>query len=171
MQNIGAIYLARKLQQVKYQDLLKEQRFHPWSAYQNELENYDTTHVYVGAVLMKAWDIDPDIIKSTLLHHNALILHSPNSTQRIDRISTLLMLANYAAGAAYGEDKITQELLEYKHQAMELLKIPDNAVDSAIAKILRINPPAEEQEPEQMLPPNNIGQNTDNNVETIFDGI
>ncbi len=171
LQNIGAIYLARKLQQVKYQTLLKEQRFHPWSAYQNELENYDTTHVYVGAVLMKTWDIDPDIIKSTLLHHNALILNSPNSTPRIDSISALLMLANYAAGAAYGEDKITQELLEYKHQAMEALKIPDNAVDSAIAKILRLNPPVEAQEIEEMLTPKNIEHSTNNNLNEIFDGI
>lgn len=164
LQNIGAIYLARKLQQVKYQALLKEQRFYPWAAYQTELENYDTTHVYVGAVVMKNWSIDPDIIKSTLLHHNALILSSPSSTPRIDTISALLMLANYAVGAAYGEDKITEELLEYKHQAMQALQMPENAVDSAIAKILRINPPEEEQEAEQTL-------NTNNNLDAILDEI
>lgn len=169
LQNIGAVYLARKLQQVKYQTILMDQRFHPWSAYQHELENYDTTHVYVGAVIMKNWGVDENIIKATLLHHNDLILNNPSSTPIIDTISATLMLANYAVGAAYGKDKITEELLEYKNQAITFLKLPENVVESAIAKILRINPPPDESEEDGSQ--SSVPPQASNNLNTIFEGI
>lgn len=117
---------------------------------------------------MKNWQIDETVIKSTLLHHNDLILNSSSSTHKIDTLSASLMLANYAVGAAYGEDRMTDELIEYKHQAMEHLKVPENAVQSAIAKVLRVNPPEEELEDEAKEAQ---GLADANNLNTIFEGL
>lgn len=134
MQNIGAVYLARKYHQ-QYELLFNSQLGYPVTGYCKELETMGTTHCYLGAILSKKWNVSPDIYKSIIYHHEMDFGIQTAGNQKVKHLTALIVLANYIVSATLSEQYITQEMKDYRDAAKKILKLPDNAFKAATAAV------------------------------------
>ena len=135
MQNIGALYLSRY--SIEYQEVFEAQMSNPITAFLKEHELFKTDHTMIGALVSKKWNIDPDIYKALLFHHDVDFAVKTASNQKIKHITALVILSNYVVSATGGEQYITQEIKYYRDLAKNILKLPDNAMKSATAAVLK----------------------------------
>lgn len=136
MQNLGGIYLSRKEPEA-YFDLLKSQLSNPISAYDKEVEQYKTSHAYLGTFVAKKWNISPDVYKSILLHHDTEFALKTANDQKVRHLVALVMVANYVVSVNSGEQYISQELKEYRNLGKNQLDLPDNAIKAANAAVMK----------------------------------
>ncbi|RUM91239.1 MAG: signal transduction protein [Thiomicrospira sp.] len=134
MQNIGAIYLS-KLEPDLYKEMFVASLSNPISAYQNELNHYQTSHVYIGSILVKKWHIQPEIYKAILFHHDMDFAIKTVGNQTIKHLTALTILSNYIVSSTDQELYINQELREYRDAAKQVLDLPDNAITAATAAV------------------------------------
>ncbi|MDG4812354.1 HDOD domain-containing protein [Hydrogenovibrio sp. 3SP14C1] len=134
MQNIGAIYLS-KLEPDLYEEMFNASLSNPISAYQNELNHYQTSHVYIGSILVKKWHIQPEIYKAILFHHDMDFAIKTVGNQTIKHLTALTILSNYIVSSTDPELYINQELREYRDAAKQVLDLPDNAIKAATAAV------------------------------------
>jgi len=130
MQNIGAVYLSR-IEPELYEDMFKKQNVNPVSAYQAELDHYDTSHCFLGSLICKKWHIDSTIYKSILLHHDKDFIRHSKNNQKLQHIIALTMLSNFIVASCNEEQYITQEMKEYRTLAQNILQLPENAFAAA----------------------------------------
>jgi len=136
MQNIGAIYFAR-VEEEDYLDLNRSQLSNPISAYDKEMEIYKTSHAFLGTFIAKKWNINADVYKSILLHHDTEFSAKLANDQKVRHIVSLVMVANYVVSSNSGDQYITQELKEYRNLGLHQLDLPDNALKSANAAVIK----------------------------------
>lgn len=136
MQNIGAIYFARS-DPDKYMELVNSQLSNPISAYDNEMDEYKTSHAYLGTFIAKKWHINPDVYKSILMHHDTEFAVKLANNQKVRHMVSLVMLANYIVSTNSGEQYITQELKEYRDLGKSQLDLPENAMKAANAAVIK----------------------------------
>lgn len=134
MQNIGAIYLS-KLEPDLYEEMFFASLSNPISAYQNELNHYQTSHVYIGSILVKKWHIQPEVYKAILFHHDMDFAIKTVGNQTIKHLTALTILSNYIVSSTDQELYINQELREYRDAAKQVLDLPDNAIHAATAAV------------------------------------
>lgn len=136
MQNIGAVYFARAEPEA-YMEIYKSQLSNPISGYDKEMQNYKTTHAFLGTFIAKKWNINPDVYKSILLHHDTQFAAKLANDQKVRHIVALIMLANYVVSINSGKQYITQELKEYRDLGKHQLNLPDNALKAANAAVIK----------------------------------
>lgn len=134
MQNIGAIYLYRQHPE-SYPEMFDTQLANPVSGFQNELEHYQTSHVHIGGLLGKKWQINPLIYKALLFHHDMDFGIKTVGNSQIRHITALTILSNYIVSVCEDAHFITQELKDYRDSAKPILDLPDNAYSSAMAAV------------------------------------
>jgi len=136
MQNIGAVYFARA-EEDDYLEINRSQLSNPISAYDKEMEKYKTSHAFLGTFIAKKWNINSDVYKSILLHHDTEFSSKLANDQKVRHIVSLVMVANYVVGSNSGDQYITQELKEYRNLGLHQLDLPDNAIKSANAAVIK----------------------------------
>lgn len=134
MQNIGAIYLYRQHPE-SYPEMFDTQLANPVSGFQNELEHYQTSHVHIGGLLGKKWQINPLIYKALIFHHDMDFGIKTVGNSQIRHITALTILSNYIVSVCEDAHFITQELKDYRDSAKPILDLPDNAYSSAMAAV------------------------------------
>ncbi|WP_232023379.1 HDOD domain-containing protein [Thiomicrorhabdus aquaedulcis] len=136
MQNIGAVYMSRVAPQL-YSEIVRAQLSNPISAYNNELDVYNTAHTYLGIFISKKWHISASVYKAILLHHDIDFELKTANDQKVRHITALIMAANYVVSSSNGEQYMTQELRDYRNIALHVLKMPDNAMKAATAAVMK----------------------------------
>jgi HD-like signal output (HDOD) protein len=136
MQNVGAIYLYRQHPD-SYPDMFAGELSNPVSGYQKELERYQTSHVHIGGLLGKKWQINPLIYKALLFHHDLDFGLKTIGNSQIKHLTALTILSNYVVSVCEDEHFITQELKDYRDSAKQVLELPDNAYSSAMAAVTK----------------------------------
>jgi HD-like signal output (HDOD) protein len=116
MQNIGVIYLSR-LNPESYAETFNSQLANPVSAYAKELEQYNTSHTFMGALIAKKWHITPEVYKSILLHHDTAFELKTANDQKTRHITALIMVSNFIVSSTNDGQYITQELKNSKSTA------------------------------------------------------
>ncbi|MEA1988417.1 MAG: HDOD domain-containing protein [Pseudomonadota bacterium] len=134
MQNIGAIYFSR-IKPDGYYDIYKQQLSNPISGYQKELEEYNTTHAFLGTFVTKKWHISPDVYKSILLHHDVDFATKLANDQKVRHLISLIMVANYIVSSNSGGQYITQEMKDYRNLGKHQIDLPDIALKAANAAV------------------------------------
>ncbi len=135
MQNIGAVYLSRSEPEF-YERLFNQQLAAPVTAYQKELEHFETAHTFVGIIVAKRWHIEDDVYKAILLHHDVDFAIKTANHPHIKHLVALVVLANYVVSATTGEQYITHESKQLRDRAIEVLDIPrDHAIKAASAAV------------------------------------
>lgn len=134
MQNVGAIYFSRA-EPDTYIDLYKSQLSNPISGYTSELEKYDTSHAFVGTFIAKKWNINIDVYKSILLHHDIDFANKLGNNQKVRHLVALVMVANFIVSSTSEDQYITQELKEYRDMGLSQLQLPENALKSAYSAV------------------------------------
>ncbi|WP_321326270.1 HDOD domain-containing protein [Thiomicrorhabdus sp.] len=134
MQNVGAIYFSRA-EPDTYIDLYKSQLSNPISGYTSELEKYDTSHAFVGTFIAKKWNINIDVYKSILLHHDTDFANKLENNQKVRHLVALIMVANFIVSSTSEDQYITQELKEYRDMGLSQLQLPENALKSAYSAV------------------------------------
>ncbi len=134
MQNIGAIYLYRQHPD-SYPEIFDAQLANPVSGFQNELERYQTSHVHIGGLLGKKWQINALIYKALLFHHDMDFGIKTVRNSQIKHLTALTILSNYIVSVCEDDHFITQELKDYRDSAKPILDLPDNAYNSAMAAV------------------------------------
>jgi len=135
MQNIGALYLARHSEE--YQDIFESQMGNPVSGFKKELETYGTDHTIIAALVTKKWNVDPDVYKAILFHHDLDFAVKTTSNPKIKHLTALIILGNYIVSASSGEQYITQEIKDYRDCAKVQLDLPDNALKAATSAVMK----------------------------------
>ncbi|GAB6034845.1 HDOD domain-containing protein [Galenea microaerophila] len=135
MQNIGAVYLSR-LEPEYYAHLFNQQLAAPLTAYQKELEHFETAHTFVGIIVAKRWHLESDIYKAILLHHDIDFANETAGHAKVKNLVSLVILANYVVSATTGEQYITQESKQFRDRALEVLDLPrDRAIKAASSAV------------------------------------
>ena len=135
MQNIGAIYLSR-YDNKNYASFFNAQLSKPIDGYQKEVEKYGTSHTYVGVYIAKKWNINPYVYQTILMHHY-LDFATKISDQKLRHLIAIVMVANYIAADASGEQYITSELKSYRDAGLKELDLPENALKAATAAAIK----------------------------------
>lgn len=140
MQNVGAVYFARAEnadsdENNEYLGLYKSQLSNPISAYDAELEKYETSHAFLGVYMAKKWNISADVYKSILLHHDTEFVNKAGNDQKVRHLTALIMVANFIVSSAADEQYITQELKEYRNLGLKQLELPENALKAAFSAV------------------------------------
>lgn len=135
MQNIGAIYFARA--EPEFEDFFDNQLGNPISGFKNEDEHFGTNHAVLGTVISKKWNIEPDVYKAILFHHDADFGVKATSHQKIKHLIALIVLGNYVVSVSSGDQYITKELKEYRKLGERELDLPDNALKAGIAAVAK----------------------------------
>lgn len=135
-QNIGALYLFRVFQ-TPYLTVFNNQLANPFSGLDKELEQFETAHPYVGTLVARKWQIDPDLYKAMLLHHDADFVAKTAGHDKVRKLVALVMVSNYVVSSTLGETYITRELKRSRDLGMDVLKLPDNALRAARAAVMK----------------------------------
>ena len=136
MQNLGAVYLS-KTDPDHYFELLTTQLSKPLTAYQEELEKYQTSHAHLGTFIAKKWNLSADVYKAILLHHDADFPKKTVNDQKVRHLIALITVANYVVSSNSGEQYLTQELKDYRTLGMQQLDLPENALKAANAAVMK----------------------------------
>lgn len=134
LQNVGAIYLYREFPD-RYPTIIENQKTNPLTAYDKELAHFRTSHVFVTALLGKKWEIDPNIFKALLFHHDNDFAVKTATKPQIRHLVALTIVSNYIVSVCDDEQYITQELKDYRDLGKQILELPDNAYNAAISAV------------------------------------
>lgn len=134
MQNIGSVYLLRHDPE-HYFEFFNRQIHNPITGYEKEMDEYQTTHCFMGSLVSKKWHVDPHIYKAIIFHHDLDFVVKTSGEQKVSHLTALMMLSNYIVLAAEDDHYITQELKNYRDAAKRQLNLPDNAIKAAISAV------------------------------------
>ena len=134
MQNIGAIYLSRQAPD-EYKELFQNHLSNPISCLDKEQDFFDTTHLHLGIFIAKKWNIDPNVYKSILMHHDVDFVQKTGNDSKIRQLIATIMVANFAVSSANNSQYMTQELKKYRDLGLSALNLPDNAMKAAISAV------------------------------------
>lgn len=131
MQNIGAVFLS-KADPENYRAIFLKSLSNPYSARQQELDQYETSHCEAGVIIAKNWKLPPEIYKGILLHHSRQIPEEIHQTHsQICNTALLMMLSDFVAASAMGQQYITEEFKQSRELAANHLKIKAEHVRAA----------------------------------------
>lgn len=136
MQNIGAIYMGRHDPE-QYAEIFQLQQAYPFTGYEKEIEHYHTNHAFIGCLACKKWHMNPDIYKAILFHHDQEFVKKNPNSDRVRHLTALIMLSNFIVVEASDENYLTQELKTCRDLAMTELQLPENAMNSARAAVMK----------------------------------
>lgn len=134
MQNVGAIYLSRK-EADTYQELFQSHLSNPFSGIEKERALFGTTHLHIGTFIAKKWNINPNVYKSILMHHDLDFIQKTADNSKLRALIAIVMVANFAVASTDNEQYITLELKEYRDLGLSALNLPDNAIKAAISAV------------------------------------
>lgn len=131
MQNIGAVFLS-KADPENYRAIFLKSLSNPYSARQQELDEYQTSHCEAGVIIAKKWQMPSEIYKGILLHHSREIPKDIHLTHgKISNTAMLMMLSDFVAASAMGQQYITEEFKQSLELANSHLKIKPEHVRAA----------------------------------------
>ncbi|WP_029933874.1 HDOD domain-containing protein [Thiomicrospira pelophila] len=131
MQNIGAVFLS-KVDPEAYKYIFRKSLSLPYTAYDQELVTFNTSHCEVGVVIAKKWQMEPEVYKGILLHHSRHISSEIKQTHnKICNMGLLMMLSDYVACSAMGKNYVSDELKSSRDYALSHLTVDEKNVRSA----------------------------------------
>lgn len=131
MQNIGAVFLS-KVDPEAYKYIFRKSLSLPYTAYDQELVTFNTSHCEVGVVIAKKWQMEPEVYKGILLHHSRHISPEIKQTHnKICNMGLLMMLSDYVACSAMGKNYVSDELKSSRDYALSHLTVDEKNVRSA----------------------------------------
>jgi HD-like signal output (HDOD) protein len=130
LQNVGVPFLYRRNKEV-YSRIFEHQVSQPFSGYQQEIKTYRTSHAHVGMVLAKKWQVNNDIMKAILLHHEADFISMTANHPKIRELTALIQLANFIVVEAQDQEYLHSELKQSRDTARQALELPDAALKAA----------------------------------------
>ena len=136
MQNVGAIYM-RRYDREGYAEVIKAQQAYPFSAYDKEIEQYQTNHAVIGGLACKKWDLDADIYKAIIFHHDKDFIIKTQNNDRVRHLTALIMLSNFIVAEIDDENYLTQELKMARDLGLKALDLPDNALRAARSAVTK----------------------------------
>ncbi|MBN2865154.1 MAG: HDOD domain-containing protein [Thiotrichales bacterium] len=134
MQNVGAVYLSRQSPEA-YEKLFQTHLSKPITAIDEEQAFFDTTHLHLGIFIAKKWNIDHNVYKSILMHHDPEFIQKTGNDDKVRNLIAIIMVANFAVASANHEQYMTQELKNYRDLGLSTLNLPDNAMKAAISAV------------------------------------
>ena len=130
LQNVGVPFLYRRNKEA-YIPIFEQQASQPFTAVQKEKQTYRTTHAHIGMVLAKKWQVNNDIIKAVLLHHEPEFISMTANHPKIRALTALIQLANFIVVESLDQDYIHGELKQCRDNARKALELPDTALKAA----------------------------------------
>lgn len=135
MQDIGALYMMRYDPKHYAEKYFSKQLDYPLSAYYLEEENYQTAHTFIGGMIVKRWNLGNMLYRSILFHHHGNLDELAAYDDRVGKMVAINRIANYLVFKVFSDHFISEELQAYYEQACQFLKLPDNAIDAAVAAL------------------------------------
>lgn len=132
-QGIGAVFLSRELSCEKYESIILNQIRNPTKWYKKECEDYETTHVYAGASLMKKWNVHNDIFRCMLMKNLDEPFSSELISMEVKKIAAVMYLANHVTRHSYKyKDRTTESNEKLISEAISLIGIREKSIEIAI---------------------------------------
>lgn len=136
MQNIGAVFLS-KIDSESYKHIFKKSLSMPYTAHDQELATFNTSHCEVGVVIAKKWQMEPEVYKGILLHHSRHISAEIKQTHnKICNMGLLMMLSDYVACSALGKHYVSDELKNSRDYALSHLTVDEKCVRAAYKTVM-----------------------------------
>lgn len=136
LQNIGAVFLS-KIDPIAYKPIFLKALSKPYTARQQELDMFDTSHSEAGVIIAKNWDMIPEIYKGILLHHSRHITPQIRQTHnKICNMALLMMLSDFVACSAMGQNYVSDELKQSRDYALSHLDISQEHVRAAYTMVI-----------------------------------
>ncbi|WP_319380226.1 HDOD domain-containing protein [Thiomicrorhabdus sp.] len=139
LQDIGALYLSR-FDPTYISKFLNTELTEPFSAYERELNRYQTAHTYLGSLIARRWHLGNLLCKSILLHHTRQLESLTQYDSRVAQMVALIQLSNGLVFREFSDHHETEELQTSIHQAIEYLELPDKAITAANASLKKWGP-------------------------------
>ena len=135
LQDVGAIYMMRYYPENYAEEYLNPQLSYPVTAYESELENYHTTHAFVGSLVARRWHLGDLLCKSLLLHHYDSLEAVQNYDAKVSKMVALIQVSNVLVYQQFSDHYETNEQKQIFDHAVEFLNLQPNAIESANAAI------------------------------------
>ena len=131
MQDLGALYMIKYDAEAFIDRYFNHQLESPIQQYQMELEHYQTTHAFVGAVITKRWHLGELLSKFLVLHHQSDLQQLKGYNPRVAKMVAVNHLANYLVYKVFSDHYMTSELEYLFKKAKSFLEMSDQAVHAA----------------------------------------
>jgi HD-like signal output (HDOD) protein len=130
LQNVGAVFHYRANKEL-YEEHFPQHVIQPYSAIGEEHRMFGTTHCHTGVILAKKWQVNGDVIKSLLLHHDKDFIAKTTNHPKVRQLTALIMLANFSVVHIEGDEYIHSEMKEYRDNALKAVDLPATALRAA----------------------------------------
>jgi len=127
--NVGALLMMSKFSE--YESLFFKSLSAPFSAYRMEERQFHTTHAFIGVLLADKWQLNANLKKVMLQHHQPL--HHLTGSSVIDLVAMVQLADALVIESTYGE-YLSDEVKLMRKQAQAHLMVPEeNLHDLRIA--------------------------------------